>query len=63
MRKPGFSEFLRGVPAPLSPSLYWGDKSTKDAIDALVSTTESVKKFGFLATELERAKRHADERK
>lgn len=51
----GFSDFLRGYRTFISIAVL-GDKPTKDAIDALVSTTESVKKFGFLATELERAK-------
>ncbi len=33
-----------------------GDKPVKDAINALITTTEIVKKFGFLQTELDRAK-------
>ena len=33
-----------------------GDKPVKDAINALVNTTESVKQFGFIQTELDRAK-------
>jgi len=51
----GFGPFLRGYRAFTSFALL-GDKPAKDAIDALVTTTESVKKFGFLPTELERAK-------
>ncbi len=51
----GFGGFIRGYRSFVSIAVL-GDKSTKEAIDALVSTTESVKKYGFLTTELERAK-------
>ncbi len=51
----GFSPFLRGHRAFTSFAVL-GDKPVKDAVDSLLATTESVKKFGFLQTELERAK-------
>ncbi|HSC39813.1 MAG TPA: insulinase family protein, partial [Chitinophagaceae bacterium] len=51
----GFSGFLRGYRAFVSFAVM-GGKPESAAIDALVTTTESVKKYGFLATELERAK-------
>jgi zinc protease len=51
----GFSPFLRGYRAFTSLALL-GDKPAKDAIDALISTSEVVKKFGFLQSELDRAK-------
>jgi zinc protease len=51
----GFSGFLRGYRAFVSFAVM-GNKPEQAAIDALVTTTESVKKYGFLATELERAK-------
>lgn len=51
----GFSGFLRGYRAFVSFAAL-GNKPESDAIDALVGTTESVKKYGFLAAELERAK-------
>ncbi len=50
-----FTSFVRGYRAFLS-FVAIGDKPAKTAIDALISTTESVKKFGFLQTELDRAK-------
>lgn len=50
-----FGNFIRGYRAFISFAA-WGDKPAKNAIDALISTTESVKKFGFLQTELNRAK-------
>lgn len=50
-----FQNFIRGYRAFISFAAV-GDKPVKDAIDALVNTTESVKKFGFLSTELGRAK-------
>ena len=49
------SSFIRGYRALTSVAVV-GDKPTKDAVDAIVSTIESVRKFGFLSTELERAK-------
>lgn len=51
----GFQEMIRGYRTFVLMGVV-GDKPVKDAIDALVNTTESVKKFGFIATELERAK-------
>lgn len=51
----GFQEMIRGYRTFVSMALV-GDKPVKDAIDALVNTTESVKKFGFIQAELERAK-------
>jgi zinc protease len=52
----GYSPLLRGYRAFTSFAVI-GDKSSKMAIDALVNTTESVKKNGFLQTELDRAKK------
>ena len=51
----GLGNFIRGYRAFSSFALL-GDKPVKDAIDALVTTTESVRKFGFLQSELDRAK-------
>jgi zinc protease len=51
----GFQEMIRGYRTFISMALV-GDKPVKDAVDALINTTESVKKFGFLQAELERAK-------
>lgn len=51
----GFGSFLRGYRAFTSFAIL-GDKPAKTAIDALISTIESVKKYGLLASELERAK-------
>jgi len=51
----GFGTFLRGYKVFTSVALL-GDKSIKDAIDALWVTSEQVKKFGFLQSELDRAK-------
>ena len=50
-----FSNFIRGYRAFLSFAVM-GDKPVKGAIDSLIATNESVRKYGFLATELERAK-------
>lgn len=50
-----FEEMIRGY-REFSSFAVVGDKPVKDAINALVTTTEAVKKFGFLQTELERAK-------
>ncbi len=50
-----FGSFLRGYRALTSLAVI-GDKPVKDAVDALITTTESVKKFGFLQSELDRAK-------
>lgn len=51
-----FGDFLRGYRI-FSSIAALGDKPAKNAIDALVTTTESVAKFGFLPSELERAKK------
>jgi zinc protease len=50
-----FSSFIRGYRSFVSVAVV-GDKPVKEAINAIVTTTESVKKFGFLPSELERAK-------
>ncbi|MDB5199320.1 MAG: insulinase family protein [Chitinophagaceae bacterium] len=50
-----FGNFIRGYRAFISFAAI-GDKPVKNAIDALINTTESVKKFGFLQSELDRAK-------
>ena len=51
----GFGPFLRGYKAFTSFAVL-GDKPAKEAIEALIKTTEAVKKYGFLQTELDRAK-------
>ena len=51
----GFQEMIRGYRTFVSMAVI-GDKPVKEAVDALVNTTESVKKFGFIQAELERAK-------
>ncbi len=51
-----FQNFIRGYRAFISFAGI-GDKPVNDAINALISTTESVKKFGFLPAELDRAKK------
>ena len=51
----GFGNFIRGYRSFNSFALI-GERPVKDAIDALVTTTESVKKYGLTAAELERAK-------
>ena len=50
-----FQNFIRGYRSFISFAAM-SDKPAKTAIDAMTGTTESVRKFGFLATELERAK-------
>jgi zinc protease len=50
-----FGGFVRGYRSFMNIALL-NDRPVKDAIDALISGTESVKKFGVLPTELERAK-------
>ena len=50
-----FSGFIRGYKSFTSVAVL-GDKPAQPAIRAMESVTESVKKFGFLASELERAK-------
>jgi zinc protease len=51
----GFGSFLRGYRA-FNSFAFLGDKPAKAAVDALITTTESVRKFGFLQSELDRAK-------
>jgi zinc protease len=50
-----FNNFIRGYRAFISIAVV-GDKPVKDAIDSLVITNERVRKYGFLPSELERAK-------
>jgi zinc protease len=50
-----FRNLLRGYRAFLSFAIM-GDRPIKGAIDSLVATNERVRKYGFLATELQRAK-------
>lgn len=50
-----FQNFIRGYRSFISIAAV-GDKPVKTAVDALVNTTESVTKYGFLPAELERAK-------
>ncbi len=51
----GINQFIRGYDAFISAALL-GNNTTKEAIDALLAETERARKYGFLATELERAK-------
>jgi len=51
----GRDQFIRGYEAFVSIALL-GDATTKEAINALMSETERARKFGFLETELKRAK-------
>jgi zinc protease len=50
-----FQNFLRGYRAFTSVAIL-GDKPAKNALESLTGVTESVKKYGFLTTELQRAK-------
>lgn len=50
-----FSDFVRGYNSFSSVAVL-GDKPVQPAIKSLESVTESIKKYGFLASELERAK-------
>lgn len=50
-----FNSFIRGYRSFMSVAML-GDKPSQKALEALITTTESVKKFGFLPSELERAK-------
>ncbi len=50
-----FGGFIRGYRAFISLAII-GDKPAKNALEALIATTESAKKYGFLAAELQRAK-------
>jgi len=51
----GSNQFIRGYDAFISFAVL-GNNTTKNAIDALLAETERARKFGFLATELERTK-------
>lgn len=51
----GTDQFIRGYDAFISFAVL-GDNTTQEAIDALLAETERARKFGFLATELERTK-------
>ncbi|MEI6950444.1 insulinase family protein [Paraflavisolibacter sp. H34] len=51
----GLSQFLRGYEAFVSYAVV-GDNPVKEALDALVAETERARRYGFLASELERAK-------
>jgi len=51
----GTDEFIRGYEAFTSFALI-GSGTTKQAIDALMAETERARKFGFLKSELDRAK-------
>ncbi len=51
----GLSQFLKGYESFNSYAVL-GDKPVSAAIDALIAETERARKFGFLATELNRAK-------
>ncbi|HEY2720072.1 MAG TPA: insulinase family protein, partial [Chitinophagaceae bacterium] len=51
----GTDQFIRGYDAFISAALL-GSNTPKEALDALLAETERARKFGFLATELERAK-------
>ncbi len=51
----GFGNFLRGYRS-FNSFAFLGDKPAKAAVDALITTTEAVRKFGFLQSELDRAK-------
>ena len=51
----GFGEFIRGYDA-FSSTAITGKGDIKQSIDALITETERIKKYGFTAAELERAK-------
>jgi zinc protease len=51
----GIDQFIRGYDAFISLAVL-GDNTTQEAVNALLAETERARKFGFLATELERAK-------
>lgn len=51
----GMDQFIRGYEAFISFAVL-GNNTTKEAIDALLAETERARKFGFLSTELARAK-------
>ncbi|MFI5128867.1 MAG: M16 family metallopeptidase [Chitinophagales bacterium] len=51
----GATQFIRGHDAFISAAIL-GDNTTEEAINALLAETERARKFGFLATELDRVK-------
>ncbi|HYM94273.1 MAG TPA: pitrilysin family protein [Chitinophagaceae bacterium] len=51
----GTDQFIRGYDASISAAIL-GNNTTREAINALLAETERARKFGFLATELQRAK-------
>jgi len=51
----GRDQFIRGYEAFLSAAIL-GEASTQEAINALMAETERARKFGFLESELKRAK-------
>ncbi|HEX2533680.1 MAG TPA: insulinase family protein, partial [Chitinophagaceae bacterium] len=51
----GMSPFLRGYKAFTSFAVL-GNNTAQEAVDALIGETERARRFGFLASELERAK-------
>ena len=51
----GKAQFIRGYDASFSFAVL-GSGTTKQAVDALIAETERARKFGFLKTELDRAK-------
>ncbi len=51
-----FEDFIRGYRTFVSYASISDKQPAKQAIDSMVSVMESVKKYGFLSTELERAK-------
>jgi zinc protease len=51
----GLEGFIRGYESFVSVAVI-GNNTVKEAIDALVGETERARKFGFLSSELERAK-------
>ena len=50
-----FQQFIRGYRA-FASFIFLGDKPVQPAIDSLIKTTESVKQYGFLQSELDRAR-------
>jgi len=51
----GMDQFIRGYEAFISFAVL-GNNTTEQAIDALLAETERARRFGFLSTELDRAK-------
>lgn len=50
-----FQQFIRGYRS-FTSFIFLGDKPAQPAIDSVIKTTQSVKQYGFLQTELDRAK-------